>query len=146
MNFNWGYKILFVYILFVAGIMFLVFQSSKQKIDLVTEDYYEQEIKYQERIEQMKRANALSEKVRVNVGEGTIDIFFPSEFHGLKVTGNATLYYPANEDMDLHALVKTDDAKFSMSIPGKHPGAHILKLNWESGGVSFYSELQLFLP
>ena len=81
MNFNWGYKILFVYILFVSGIMFLVFQSSKQKIDLVTEDYYEQEIKYQERIEQMKRANALSEKVRVNIGEGTIDIFFPSEFY-----------------------------------------------------------------
>ncbi len=146
MHFNWGYKILFVYLLFVAGIMYLVFQSSNQKIDLVTEDYYEQEIKYQERIEQMKRANELSENVVVDVGEGVIDIIFPSEFNGWKVTGNATLYYPANDKMDLSAMVRTDDAKFRMSIPGDRTGVHILKLNWESGGVTYYSELQLFLP
>jgi len=37
---NWGYKILFVYIAFVAGILAMVFGSSSQKVDLVTPDYY----------------------------------------------------------------------------------------------------------
>ena len=45
---NWGYKILTVYIIFIAGILFLVFKSSNQNQDLVTKDYYEQELKYQQ--------------------------------------------------------------------------------------------------
>ena len=48
---NWGYKILFVYIAFIAGILLMVFKSSTQKRDLVTADYYAKELKYQERID-----------------------------------------------------------------------------------------------
>ena len=52
MKLSWGYKIAFVYIIFVAGIGFLVFKASSQKFDLVTKDYYDQELKYQEVIDQ----------------------------------------------------------------------------------------------
>ena len=44
---NWGYKIILVYVLFVAGIVFLVVRSSMENTDLVTSDYYEKELKYQ---------------------------------------------------------------------------------------------------
>ena len=49
---NWGYKILMVYVIFIAGILLLVFKSSSQNQDLVTEDYYEQELKYQQKIDE----------------------------------------------------------------------------------------------
>ena len=67
MKFNWGYKIVLVYCVFVAGILYLVVQSSRQQMDLVTDDYYAQEIKYQEKIDQSKRASALSEPIRLPV-------------------------------------------------------------------------------
>ena len=57
---NWGYKILLVYAVFIAGILFLVYKASSQKMDLVTPDYYEQELKYQSQINATERANALS--------------------------------------------------------------------------------------
>ena len=44
---NWGYKIMLAYVVFIAGILFLVFKSSSQKVELVTENYYEQELKFQ---------------------------------------------------------------------------------------------------
>jgi hypothetical protein len=52
MKLSWGYKIMFVYIAFVAGMGFLVFKASSQKFDLVTKDYYDQELKYQQVIDQ----------------------------------------------------------------------------------------------
>ena len=67
MKFNWGYKIVLVYSVFVAGILYLVVQSSRQQMDLVTDDYYAQEIRYQEKIDQSKRASALSEPIRYQV-------------------------------------------------------------------------------
>ena len=60
---NWGYKILFVYIAFVAGILAMVFGSSSQKVDLVTPDYYAKELKYQDKIDELGRVAALSAPV-----------------------------------------------------------------------------------
>ena len=42
---NWGYKIVLVYIVFITGIVTLVYKSSAQNQDLVVNDYYEQELK-----------------------------------------------------------------------------------------------------
>ena len=65
MKLSWGYKITLVYIAFVAGMGFLVFKASSQKFDLVTKDYYEQELKYQQVIDQAANSSRLSEPVTI---------------------------------------------------------------------------------
>jgi hypothetical protein len=146
MKFNWGYRIAMVYILFVCGIMFMVLQSGRQKIDLVTEDYYEQEIRYQERIDQSGRSAALSEKLQVAISGQSLDIRFPAEFMGKKIIGKALLYYPADGSMDLTSAIATSNNGFRMELPGKRSGMHILKVTWESEGVTYYNEEEVFLP
>jgi hypothetical protein len=146
MKFNWGYKIVLVYCVFVAGILYLVVQSSRQQMDLVTDDYYAQEIKYQEKIDQSKRASALSEPVRFQLTEAGIEVNFPKEFDGKNIIGNALLYYPANEKKDVSASINTTQGKIQISIPDKRSGMHILKINWEVEGVSYYFEETVFLP
>ena len=66
---NWGYKILLVYLIFILGILFMVFKSSTQKTDLVTTDYYAKELKYQEKIDEMKQvvAQLLDEEDSVKI-------------------------------------------------------------------------------
>ena len=56
MKFNWGVGIFTFYGLFVVFILALVFRSSQENYDLVTEDYYQQEIRFEEVIN--KRNNA----------------------------------------------------------------------------------------
>ena len=146
MKFNWGYKIVLVYCVFVAGILYLVIQSSRQQMDLVTDDYYAQEIKYQEKIDQSKRASALSEPIRYQITEAGIEVIFPKEFGGKKIIGNALLYYPANEKKDVSASINTTQGQMLISIPDKRSGMHILKINWEVEGVSYYFEETVFLP
>lgn len=146
MKFNWGYKITVFYLVFIAGIMYLVIQSSRQQMDLVTPDYYAQEIKYQDKIDQSKRANGLSEQIRYQVSETGILINFPKEFQGKNITGNVQLYYPADEKKDVLANVQTDQNQFLLAIPDKRSGMHILKVNWEVAGVRYYFEEPVFMP
>ena len=146
MKFNWGYKITVFYLVFIAGIMYLVIKSSRQKMDLVTTDYYAQELKYQDKIDQSKRAGELSEPIRYQVSETGILINFPKEFLGKIITGNVQLYYPADEKKDILAKIETNQNQFQLAIPDKRSGMHILKINWEVAGVSYYFEEPVFMP
>ena len=70
MRFNWGFGIVVAAGLFVAFILNLVYQCSQQQVDLVTDKYYEKELKYQEQIDQEKNTLALSGKLTVVAGPG----------------------------------------------------------------------------
>ena len=146
MRISWGQKITFVYVLFVCGILFLVFQSSRQRVDLVTEQYYEEEIEYQRRIDESKRADALSEKVKVTQAGNGLTVRLPAEFEGRNVAVEAHLYCPSDERNDIRMETATLDRGFRIEWPAGRKGLHILKLNWSSEGISYYSEQNVFIP
>jgi hypothetical protein len=145
MKFNWGYKIAAVYLVFVAGIMYLVVQSSRQQVDLVTPDYYAQELKYQDRIDESQRAAALSEQLQFSVDNSVLSIKFPTEFAGKSITGNVLLYCPANKDNDISRSITVADGKMNITLPEKNKGAHELQVSWEVEGVKYYFGKTLFI-
>jgi hypothetical protein len=142
MKFNWGTKITLVYLLFVAGIMFLVLQSSRQKIDLVTPDYYEQEIKYQQRIDQSKRAEALTEKLSIERTGDSLIIKFPKEQRDREINCQLWFYYPADESLDVKADIRTNNGLAVMVLPRNEmrSGMSILKTTWACEGIEYYTE------
>lgn len=146
MKFNWGYKITAVYLVFVAGIMYLVVQSSKHDVDLVTQDYYAEEIRYQEKIDQRTRAEALSEPVRYTLSEQAIHIRFPRESAGKEISGDVLLYYPADSKQDVRSAIRTNSNDMTLRIPGKRSGMHILQVKWSVEGETYYFEENLFIP
>jgi hypothetical protein len=146
MKFNWGVKITAVYIIFVMGIMYLVIQSSRQSVDLVTPDYYAEEIGYQEKINQTRRAEALSAPIQHSLSGASLEIRFPAEFEGKEIDGTVLLYYPADSKKDLTVPIRTAANKMTLTIPDKSSGMHILQVSWKSGGESYYFEEPLFIP
>ena len=145
MKFNWGYKIAAVYLVFVAGIMYLVVQSSRQQVDLVTPDYYAQELKYQDRIDESHRADALSEQLQFSIENNVLSIKFPSEFAGKSITGSVLLYCPANKDNDISRSITVSEGSMNITIPEKNKGAHELQVAWEVEGVKYYFGKSLFI-
>lgn len=142
MKFNWGTKIAIVYILFVGGMLFLVMQSSRQKIDLVTPDYYEQEMKYQERIDQSKRADALTGKLTVEQSGDSLLLRFPAEHASKQITGQVWVYYPADESLDVRAEIDTRNGQHQLVLPSNRirTGMSIAKTTWSSDGIDYYAE------
>ncbi len=142
---NWGYKILFVYVAFIAGTLFLVFRASGEKDDLVTEDYYSQELKYQQKIDQMSRTGALSAPVKYELNAGQLLVSFPNDFSGKKIAGNILLYCPSDEGKDIKQDFNIQDAVLKIRIPPAHNGAYELHINWQADGLDYYFEKKIFI-
>jgi hypothetical protein len=142
---NWGYKILVVYGIFVAGILFMVFRSSGEKTDLVTTDYYAKELKYQDKIDEMNRVSALSEELRYEIKDNQLMLYFPKDFAGQKITGTAELYCPSDEDKDVKKDFSVQDAAAQMTIKAANKGQHELHISWQVNGVTYYFEKKIFI-
>jgi hypothetical protein len=142
---NWGYKILFVYAAFVLGMLFLVFKSSSQKMDLVTSDYYAKELKYQGRIDETARANNLSEAIRYKIKDSKLIINFPKDFSGKKLTGEAVLYCPSDEGKDSRQHFSVQDVAVIIPLDMVNKGLYQLQLSWQADGVAYYFENKIVL-
>lgn len=142
---NWGVKIVLVFIAFVTGILFMVFKSYNQKTDLVTTDYYAKELQYQEKIDKMKRVQALSAPVKFEVKGSELIIMFPKDFSGKLLTGEVVLYYPADKNKDVKENFSIQDEPLKIAIPSKNRGLHWLQLSWKEGDITYYFEKKFFI-
>lgn len=142
---NWGYKILTVYVVFIVGILFLVFKSSSQNQDLVTRDYYEQELKYQQRIDEIKRTNDLS-AVKYEISKQAITVSFPEEMKEKKLTGHVLLYCTADKNKDIEKDFSTENGQLQIALPAGNKGLHELKIDWMAAGTSYYYEHKIMIP
>jgi hypothetical protein len=144
MKFNWGYKILMVYGLFVVGMLFLVFKSTQQKYDLVQKDYYADELKYQQVINASAKAKALGGELKTERRGGHLIIALPAAFHQATVKGKAHLYYAADDKRDISKEFVTVNGEFDMELLTIMSGSYTLKLELEMEGVAYYYEQKLF--
>ncbi len=145
MKFNWGYKILFVYLSFVAGIVFLAIKSSTQKFDLVQQDYYADELKYQNVIDAKSHAKLEGGDLSTTINNGHLIIQLPASFNTAVAKGTAHLYYAADETKDLSKSFNCTNAQIDMELMTKMKGNYTLKLSVEKGGVSYYYEQKIML-
>ncbi len=144
MKLSWGYKIAFVYIVFVAGMGFLVFKASSEKFDLVTKDYYDQELKYQEVIDQAANTAKLSTSLIVEKYASELSISFPAEMRNKEKIIDFYLYYPADAKRDFRKSININENEFTQPLPAAMKGKYELKLSWEVDGVKYYFEKKLF--
>jgi hypothetical protein len=142
---NWGYKILFVYLIFVAAILFLVYKASEEKVDMVTSDYYTKELQYQKKIDQAERNNALTDTVAYTIKNHELKINFPGKFSGKKIEGSILLYCPSNEDKDIKNNFIIQDTVYTLSLPAGNTGLHQLQLTWQADSLTYYLERKLIL-
>lgn len=145
MKFNWGLKITLVYGVFVIGIMFMVFLSSKQNRDLVSDNYYAEELAYQKIIDQSSKTASLQSTIEVSTTGNAIQVALPKEFDHASISGNWTLYYAANQEKDIKGSFQTSAAAFSIEIPTDAKGNYLLKLQWQSDKEEYYFEKNIFL-
>ena len=135
---------MFVYIAFVAGMGFLVFKASNQEFDLVTKDYYDQELKYQQVIDQAANSSRLSAPVTIESKNGELRINFPEEMKNKKKVVDFYLYYSADAKKDFRKIFELNANELAQALPIGMKGMYELKLSWEAEGVKYYFEKKLF--
>lgn len=142
---SWGYKISIFYGLFVAGILYMVIQSSSQKMDLVTTDYYAKELKYQETIDEINRTNALSEEVKYNVNSDEITITLPKDFLGKQVNGSVNLYCPSDAKKDINHAFDGNALQVKLPMTKYTKGLYELQVTWYADRLKYYYKTKIFI-
>jgi FixH protein len=141
---NWGYKLLLTFVVFAAGIFYLVFRSMNINTELVSKEYYKDELKYQQVIDGSKKANQLSSEVSVSQHGNFIMVKMPQEMKVGNVSGSIWFYCAADEKKDQHVVINLDaDAVQQIDKKGFQPGNYTLKIDWNDNKDHYYSEQPL---
>lgn len=103
MKISWGTSIVLAIISFIAFIMFFVVTMITNKDydhDLVVEEYYKNELTFQEQLDKTRNATKLSENISLKKTTDGLVITFPEELIYNDITGNVFLYRPSNKQLD----------------------------------------------
>jgi nitrogen fixation protein FixH len=145
---NWGYRILIIYISFVLMISFLIYLCSGQRSDLVSEDYYNQEIKFQEQVEKIRNAADGHKKISINFNrkENLVDFRFPPAEKPGSTSGNIRFFKPDNASEDFVTAIHTNAENGQIiSTAAIHSGKWLVKISWTDGIKEYYQEDGLYI-
>lgn len=141
---SWGKGIIIVFILFVIGIGVMVYKSMSKNVDLVTTNYYEKELKFQEQINKVNNSNSLKEPLKVEITEGGIYLLFP--VNTADVTGEIAFYRPSDARGDFKIPVKPESGgKQFVSTVSLKKGMWKVQVNWNSAGKDYFNEEKVMI-
>jgi hypothetical protein len=138
---GWGTRIALFYGSFVALMLFMVYMAFQQDFDLVADDYYEQEIAYQERIDQMTNAQDDKQKVDIVKTDSSYDLAFASAANDVKVH----IFRPSDDTKDI--VMEESEVPSSLSIPSDQliSGKYLVKVEWKVDEKTYFQEQTLFV-
>jgi hypothetical protein len=144
MKLSWGTGITIAFICFAIFIGSLVAKAFRQKVDLVSEDYYSREIRYQDQLNKMNNTAALHSDLNCTVSEGNLKIQFPEKS---ETNGNLYFLRPSDAKLDVSEKIRTDLSGLQIiNLEKFQSGKYRLQADWEVSGKKYYSEKIIVVP
>jgi hypothetical protein len=139
-KFNWGHGMFLAmafFVIFIGSFVYKVMFQDEYDHKLVSEEYYKEELHYQEEIDRLNNAGNLEENVQVKQSKEGLTIIFPSNFDYKNIKTTIKLQRLSDGDLDIIKELKLDS--LSYLIPNKDlvKGHYVLKLNWEYNGETY---------
>ncbi|UII77060.1 FixH family protein [Flagellimonas sp. HMM57] len=146
MKLNWGTSIVLAFIAFISFILYFVVRMSMDDSvnhDLVTDDYYKQELAYQKEIDASNSASEMGVDLKLEKSEEGLKIFFPEQYDHKKIKGTVSLYRPSNKHLDVDFPISL--SKTHLLIPDNSllDGRWDIKIKWQYQGKHFLHKEKL---
>ena len=144
---SWGVKIAVLYTGFIGLVVFMVMMSMRQKIDLVSEDYYTKELAYQSKIDEMKNAEALTATISHTFTNTDLELQFQPEFKSKKLTGQILFFRPSDSSKDFETPVAiNEDGQQKIGLNKLTKGMYKMQISWKVDNTPYYSEETIVIP
>lgn len=141
LKFNWGTGIFISIVLFMTISIILAVIFMNQRVDLVTNNYYEKTLTYQNQIDTYKRTAELKEKVSFNYADNMINLSFPGSF--LKQVNNGKLYFyrPSDSRKDFTVPILLDkEGSQSVNTTKIDKGYWKIEIQWTMNNEDYKME------
>ncbi len=139
-KFNWGHGLATAIAMFVIFISFFVYKTladPNYNHALVSEEYYKEELHYQNEIDRLENANKLKQDIVINHTSKGLEFVFPSGFDYQKISGLLKLQRISNAELDFEKEIKLDSLTYLIPDNSLVGGYYNLKLNWEYDGIPY---------
>jgi hypothetical protein len=139
---NWGTGIIFVYSGFVVFMLGMVYLCTLQNVDLVTADYYEEELKFQQVIDGKNNEHLLDKATVVVMGETGVTVTLPME--QIDEGGTVMFYKPDNSKYDFTVAL---NGATEITVPKEKlmNGMYKVKATWRHEGKPYFNEQALYV-
>lgn len=122
----------------------LVVICVREDINLVSKDYYQQELNHQQKITQQENANQLDEQPQLTFENHSVKLLFP--FSSAMEKGELRVMRPSDDRLDqrfeLNAM-EGDSQLFPLKVWEK--GLYRVSLTWTMDGKDYYFEKVMVL-
>src|SRR5215471_16964354 len=121
---HWGIGIALVYAAFAAGTTGVALFAMRQRVDLVSTDYYERSLAHDAHVAAVERARALGDGVQVRVAttDRSVDVLWHAP-RDAAITGTVTLYRASDAPADrVIPIVRGADGGMRIPIADLAPG------------------------
>ncbi len=140
MKISWGTGIVLAFVAFIIFILYFVFLASTRNQanhDLVTREYYKEELAYQQEIDAQQNALVYAKATTFRkTGEGLM-ITFPEDFNFDNTDGTVSLYRPSNKQLDFDLPVSLSNTH--LLIPDKQlvDGRWDIRISWSHNDQNY---------
>lgn len=108
MKLNWGTGIVVTIILFLIISFAMIFHFMNQKVDLVTDNYYEKTLTYQNQIDEADRSKEMDKEIRLEYLGNQLKIVFPDSIAKNMNEGEVYFYRPSDSNLDFKFPLQAD--------------------------------------
>lgn len=140
MKINWGTAIVIAFMAFISFIMYFVISMSTDKNfdhDLVVEDYYQQELKFQDDINKVENAKNLSKNISFKKTDNGILLSFPKDLNINDIKGKVFLYRPSNKQLDFEMPISLSNHNLLIPDNSLLDGRWNIKIDWSHKADEF---------
>ncbi len=139
---NWGTGIALAIILFMISILYRVYLTTQNPVDLVEKDYYPKGLAFQDRIDEMENAALYKKSLKVEQLQKEVVLHLPVMNPD---SSNLQIFRPSSDKLDIVCKVEPDSS-MAMHFPAIQfqRGKYIIKLFWKEKGVGYYLEKNFF--
>lgn len=140
MKLNWGTSIVIAFIAFISFILYFVIIASsddRANHDLVTEEYYKEELEYQKEIDALANAKSLAKDFKYTSVANGLQIEFPIGMDCNSIEGKVFLYRPSNKNLDFEITFSTTDRQLLLPDSKLLEGRWDIKVYWQCEGKEY---------
>ncbi|MEP6746209.1 MAG: FixH family protein [Bacteroidota bacterium] len=140
---SWGYKLMATFIVFAVMMIYMVYRCFGTNFELVENEYYKSELKYQQVIDGTNQANSLSTAPVLNQLGNMLVLKMPDEMKNGNVSGSILFYCAYNSKKDKKILLMPDTNGTQAFNHIITPGIYTVKIDWNKAGKNYYAEKKI---
>ena len=142
----WPYGIILFFVLLICSMAAVVVIAATHRDTMVSENYYEQELKFQDQIDSSARAQKSGASIQLDASAGKLVVTVPEQQLKQKLSGAIEFYRPSSPDLDCKmSFAPNTDGTQAVDISKLASGLWHVRVSWTADDKEYLLEQKITL-